>query len=66
MIALARHPLLPAEAGPALRALCAWALVRLGARAVAVATPAANEAAAALYRSVGFAVVREARDWVRA
>lgn len=41
------------------------ALVHRGASAVAVATPAANEAAVALYRSAGFTVVRENRDWVR-
>ncbi|MEV0612037.1 GNAT family N-acetyltransferase [Nonomuraea sp. NPDC050404] len=41
------------------------ALVRRGASAVAVVTPAANEAAVALYRSAGFTVVRENRDWAR-
>ncbi|MFI6318887.1 GNAT family N-acetyltransferase [Nonomuraea sp. NPDC050556] len=41
------------------------ALVQRGASAVAVATPAENEAAVALYRSAGFTVVRENRDWVR-
>jgi GNAT superfamily N-acetyltransferase len=42
------------------------ALARRGASAVAVATPATNDAAVALYRSAGFTVVRENRDWVRA
>jgi GNAT superfamily N-acetyltransferase len=41
------------------------ALARLGASAVAVATPSTNDAAVALYRSAGFTVVRENRDWVR-
>ncbi|MDI1461510.1 GNAT family N-acetyltransferase [Catellatospora sp. KI3] len=41
------------------------ALAAQGAGAVAVVTPAANEAAVALYRSAGFTVVRENRDWVR-
>ncbi|MFC7484223.1 hypothetical protein ACFQX7_35185 [Luedemannella flava] len=38
---------------------------RPGASAVAVVTPSANTAAVALYRSAGFTVVRENRDWVR-
>ncbi|MEU6726065.1 GNAT family N-acetyltransferase [Nonomuraea wenchangensis] len=42
------------------------ALAERGASAVAVVTPAANEAAVALYRSAGFAVVREHHDRVRA
>ncbi|MGR6918632.1 GNAT family N-acetyltransferase [[Actinomadura] parvosata] len=41
------------------------ALTERGASAVAVATPSANEAAVALYRSAGFTVVRETRDWAR-
>jgi len=41
------------------------ALVHRGASAVAVVTPAANEAAVALYRSAGFTVMGENRDWVR-
>ncbi|MET9110435.1 GNAT family N-acetyltransferase [Streptomyces zhihengii] len=41
------------------------ALVDRGASAVAVLTPSSNEAAVALYRSAGFTVVRETRDWVR-
>ena len=41
------------------------ALADRGAGAVAVVTPSANEAAVALYRSAGFSVVRENRDWVR-
>ncbi|MEV0387955.1 GNAT family N-acetyltransferase [Nonomuraea sp. NPDC050643] len=44
--------------------VCA-ALTQRGASAVAVVTPSANEAAVALYRSAGFTVVRENRDWVR-
>lgn len=44
--------------------VCA-ALVQRGASAVAVVTPYANEAAVALYRSAGFVVVCERRDWVR-
>lgn len=50
MVCLVRHRLSPAGA-------------------VAVVTPAANTAAntaaVALYRSAGFRVVRESRDWVR-
>ncbi|MEV1003099.1 GNAT family N-acetyltransferase [Nonomuraea sp. NPDC050202] len=42
------------------------ALARRGASAVAVVTPATNEAAVALYRSAGFTVVREHHDRVRA
>jgi ribosomal protein S18 acetylase RimI-like enzyme len=42
------------------------ALAHRGASAVAVATPSTNDAAVALYRSAGFTVVREHRDWVRA
>ncbi|MFG3406732.1 GNAT family N-acetyltransferase [Streptomyces sp. NPDC048142] len=42
------------------------ALADLGASAVAVLTPARNTAAAALYRSAGFTVVRENHDWTRA
>jgi ribosomal protein S18 acetylase RimI-like enzyme len=49
----------------AVRGACA-ALAHRGASAVAVATPSTNEAAVALYRSAGFTVVREHRDWVRA
>ncbi|TLP57008.1 GNAT family N-acetyltransferase [Microbispora triticiradicis] len=41
------------------------ALAHRGASAVAVATPSANDAAVALYRSAGFTVVREDRHWVR-
>jgi ribosomal protein S18 acetylase RimI-like enzyme len=41
------------------------ALAQRGASAVAVATPSTNDAAVALYRSAGFTVVRENRDWVR-
>ncbi|MFI5889969.1 GNAT family N-acetyltransferase [Actinoplanes sp. NPDC051513] len=41
------------------------ALATRGASAVAVVTPAANEAAVALYRSAGFTVVRENHDRVR-
>ncbi|NEA08475.1 GNAT family N-acetyltransferase, partial [Streptomyces sp. SID10692] len=41
------------------------ALAERGASAVAVLTPAANEAAAALYRSAGFTLVRENHDWTR-
>jgi ribosomal protein S18 acetylase RimI-like enzyme len=41
------------------------ALTERGASTVAVVTRAANEAAVALYQSVGFTVVRENRDWVR-
>jgi ribosomal protein S18 acetylase RimI-like enzyme len=41
------------------------ALVERGASSVAVLTPAANEGAAALYRSAGFAVLRENRDRIR-
>jgi len=41
------------------------ALADRGASAVAVVTPSTNDAAVALYRSAGFAVVRENRDWVR-
>lgn len=41
------------------------ALAQRGASAVAVVTPSANDAAVALYRSAGFTVVRETRDWVR-
>ncbi|MFC9004641.1 GNAT family N-acetyltransferase [Streptomyces microflavus] len=40
-------------------------LARRGASAVAVMTPSANGAAVALYRSAGFTVVRENRDWAR-
>ncbi|MFD3975164.1 GNAT family N-acetyltransferase [Streptomyces cyaneofuscatus] len=42
------------------------ALADRGASAVAVLTPASNEAAVALYRSAGFTVVRENHDWTRA
>ncbi|TXS54403.1 GNAT family N-acetyltransferase [Streptomyces sp. t39] len=42
------------------------ALADRGASAVAVAAPSGNDAAVALYRSAGFTVVRETRDWVRA
>jgi ribosomal protein S18 acetylase RimI-like enzyme len=42
------------------------ALAERGASAVAVVTPSSNAAAVALYRSAGFTVVRENRDWVRA
>jgi GNAT superfamily N-acetyltransferase len=42
------------------------ALAQRGASAVAVVTPSTNDAAVALYRSAGFTVVRENRDWVRA
>ncbi|MGW1293619.1 GNAT family N-acetyltransferase [Streptomyces sp. NPDC002533] len=48
----------------AVRGTCA-ALADRGASAVAVLTPARNEAAVALYRSAGFTVVRENRDWTR-
>lgn len=48
----------------AVRGACA-ALADRGASAVAVLTPASNEAAAALYRSAGFTVVRENHDWTR-
>ncbi|MBB5078392.1 GNAT family N-acetyltransferase [Nonomuraea endophytica] len=41
------------------------ALVQRGASAVAVLTPSSNHAAVALYRSAGFTVLRENRDWVR-
>lgn len=41
------------------------ALADRGASAVAVVTPSTNDAAVALYRSAGFTVVRENRDWVR-
>ena len=41
------------------------ALAHRGATAVAVATPSTNHAAVALYRSAGFTVVRENRDWTR-
>jgi GNAT superfamily N-acetyltransferase len=41
------------------------ALVDRGASAVAVVTLSSNDAAVALYRSAGFTVVRENRDWVR-
>ncbi len=36
-----------------------------GASAVAVPTPAANDAAAAFCRSAGSTVVRDSRDWTR-
>jgi GNAT superfamily N-acetyltransferase len=42
------------------------ALVHRGASAVAVVAESTNPAAVALYRSAGFTVVRENRDWVRA
>jgi ribosomal protein S18 acetylase RimI-like enzyme len=42
------------------------ALVDRGASAVAVVAMSTNVAAVALYRSAGFTVVREHRDWVRA
>ncbi|MFD5199303.1 GNAT family N-acetyltransferase [Streptomyces sp. NPDC058375] len=42
------------------------ALADRGASAVAVLTPASNEAAVALYKSAGFTVVRENHDWTRA
>jgi GNAT superfamily N-acetyltransferase len=42
------------------------ALAHRGASAVAVVTPSTNDAAVALYRSAGFTVVRENRDWARA
>ncbi|WP_228925947.1 N-acetyltransferase [Streptomyces sp. DH7] len=48
----------------AVRGACA-ALADRGASAVAVLTPASNEAAVALYRSAGFTVVRENHDWTR-
>ncbi|MFJ9887536.1 GNAT family N-acetyltransferase [Streptomyces sp. NPDC091287] len=48
----------------AVRGACA-ALADRGASAVAVLTPARNEAAAALYRSAGFTLVRENHDWTR-
>lgn len=48
----------------AVRGACA-ALADRGASAVAVLTPAGNEAAAALYRSAGFTLVRENHDWTR-
>jgi GNAT superfamily N-acetyltransferase len=41
------------------------ALADRGASAVAVVTRSTNDAAVALYRSAGFTVVRENRDWVR-
>ncbi|MFD3973443.1 GNAT family N-acetyltransferase [Streptomyces cyaneofuscatus] len=41
------------------------ALADRGASAVAVLTPASNEAAVALYRSAGFTVVRENHRWKR-
>ncbi|GLY93669.1 GNAT family N-acetyltransferase [Actinoplanes sp. NBRC 103695] len=41
------------------------ALAERGASAVAVVPPASNTAAVALYRSAGFTVVRENRDWIR-
>ncbi|UBU08636.1 GNAT family N-acetyltransferase [Nonomuraea gerenzanensis] len=41
------------------------ALADRGASAVAVVTPSGNDAAVALYRSAGFTVLRENRDWVR-
>jgi ribosomal protein S18 acetylase RimI-like enzyme len=41
------------------------ALADRGASAVAVVTLSSNDAAVALYRSAGFTVVRENRDWVR-
>jgi ribosomal protein S18 acetylase RimI-like enzyme len=44
--------------------VCA-ALVERGASAVAVVTPASLVPAVALYRSAGFTVLREHRDWVR-
>jgi GNAT superfamily N-acetyltransferase len=48
----------------AVRGACA-ALAERGASAVAVVTPSTNDAGVALYRSAGFTVVRENRDWVR-
>ncbi|MEV7655816.1 GNAT family N-acetyltransferase [Streptomyces anulatus] len=48
----------------AVRGACA-ALADRGASAVAVLTPAGNEAAVALYKSAGFTVVRENLDWTR-
>jgi ribosomal protein S18 acetylase RimI-like enzyme len=42
------------------------ALAERGASAVAVVAPSTNVAAVALYRSAGFTVVRETRDWIRA
>ncbi|WP_329155615.1 GNAT family N-acetyltransferase [Streptomyces anulatus] len=48
----------------AVRGACA-ALADRGASAVAVLTPASNEAAVALYESAGFTVVRENHDWTR-
>ncbi|MFH9200415.1 GNAT family N-acetyltransferase [Streptomyces anulatus] len=48
----------------AVRGACA-ALADRGASAVAVLTPAGNEAAVALYKSAGFTVVRENHDWTR-
>ncbi|MDG9683396.1 GNAT family N-acetyltransferase [Streptomyces sp. DH18] len=48
----------------AVRGACA-ALADRGASAVAVLTPASNEAAVALYTSAGFTVVRENHDWTR-
>lgn len=48
----------------AVRGACA-ALADRGASAVAVLTPASNEAAVALYKSAGFTVVRENHDWTR-
>ncbi|MFJ9109353.1 GNAT family N-acetyltransferase [Streptomyces sp. NPDC102283] len=48
----------------AVRGACA-ALADRGASTVAVLTPASNEAAAALYRSAGFTLVRENHDWTR-
>jgi ribosomal protein S18 acetylase RimI-like enzyme len=41
------------------------ALVDRGASAVAVVTLSSNDGAVALYRSAGFTVVRENRDWIR-
>jgi GNAT superfamily N-acetyltransferase len=41
------------------------ALADRGASAVAVVTPSSNDPAVALYRSAGFTVVRENRDWIR-
>ncbi|MFF8470197.1 GNAT family N-acetyltransferase [Streptomyces griseus] len=48
----------------AVRGACA-ALADRGASAVAVLTPASDEAAVALYTSAGFTVLREYRDWKR-
>ncbi|MFC4117082.1 GNAT family N-acetyltransferase [Nonomuraea zeae] len=44
--------------------VCA-ALAQRGASAVSVVTRSENDAAVALYRSAGFTVVRENRDWAR-